>query len=140
MARLAHPNVVGVYDLVAAQGTRFVAMELVDGCTLRQWVRQGGRTSREVIAAFVQAGNGLEAAHEQGIVHRDFKPDNVLVGRSGRVQVSDFGLARHAGGRSVPPSAHRLDATRLRAAGTPAYMSPEHRTPEAVTYSSRPFT
>jgi serine/threonine-protein kinase len=92
MARLSHPNLVTVYDVGEHDGQLFVAMELIDGHTLRSWVR--GRPWREIVRAYVAAGRGLAAAHEAGIVHRDFKPDNVLVGRDGRVAVGDFGLAR----------------------------------------------
>jgi eukaryotic-like serine/threonine-protein kinase len=92
MARLSHPNVVNVYD-VGTHGERvFVAMELVDGETLRSWLKSRPSWG-ETVAMFVQAGRGLAAAHAAGIVHRDFKPDNALVGADGRVRVVDFGLA-----------------------------------------------
>jgi eukaryotic-like serine/threonine-protein kinase len=92
MARLNHPNVVSVYD-VATVGTRlFVAMELVAGPTLAEWIGGKPRPWRDVVAIMLQAGRGLEAAHAAGIVHRDFKPANVILGD--RVRVADFGLRR----------------------------------------------
>ncbi len=99
IARLSHRNVVQVYDVGrdATTGDMFIAMELVDGVTLRQWLRAEDRSFREIADVYAQAGEGLLAAHEQGIVHRDFKPENVLVGRDGVAKVVDFGLAKPAG-------------------------------------------
>ncbi len=96
MARLTHPNVVAVYDVGTFDHRVFLAMEYVDGWTLKEWVKTP-RPWRERMAALISAGKGLAAAHAVGLVHRDFKPDNVLVGRDGRVLVTDFGLARIAG-------------------------------------------
>ncbi len=94
MAQLDHPNVVRVHDAGVADGEVFVAMEYVPGQTLGAWMKAAPRPWREVVRRFVQAGRGLAAAHAAGLVHRDFKPDNVLVRESdGRVAVSDFGLA-----------------------------------------------
>ena len=135
MARLAHPNVVAIYDVGAISGDRvFLAMELVDGVTLREWLEQPRRW-REVLAVMRAAGAGLAAAHAAGLVHRDFKPDNVLVGTDGRTRVMDFGLARLEG--DVPatresdlsiearsPLSERLTVTGA-VLGTPAYMAPE---------------
>ena len=101
MARLAHPNVVAVYDVGTHEGQVFVAMELVNGGTLRTWLA-APRKWTEIVRMFMQAGQGLAAAHEAGIVHRDFKSDNVLVGKDGRARVLDFGLA-HAGGELARP-------------------------------------
>jgi serine/threonine protein kinase len=95
MARLAHPNVVPVLDLgTSSDGRVFVAMELVDGITLRQWLAAERRSWRAIVAALVEAGRGLAAAHREGITHRDFKPENLLIGADGRTRVTDFGLAR----------------------------------------------
>src|SRR4051794_37484059 len=107
MARLQHPNVIAVYDVGLFAGRAFIAMELVEGTTLATWMTAEPRTWREIVALFVQAGRGLAAAHTVGLVHRDFKPANVLVGRDGRPRVGDFGLAR---ARIVDGSAAAPDA------------------------------
>jgi tetratricopeptide (TPR) repeat protein len=127
MARLSHPNVITVYDVGPFQDEIFVAMELVRGSTLRAWLAQTPRDTRSILAMYLQAGRGLAAAHEVGIVHRDFKPDNVLVGNDGRVRVTDFGLARAQGAAlSKEPVSDDSGATQVSAvAGTPAYMAPE---------------
>jgi eukaryotic-like serine/threonine-protein kinase len=143
MARLSHPNVVVVYDVGTFGQHVFLAMEFVQGETLREWLEQvleaGGASSassswRSVLAMLVQAGRGIAAAHDGGIIHRDFKPDNVLVDTKGRARVTDFGLAR----ATVDANEHAT-TDRVRAAdvflgvdtreagmiGTPSYMSPE---------------
>jgi tetratricopeptide (TPR) repeat protein len=133
MARLQHPNVIAVHDVGTFEDRVFIAMELVEGTTLHGWLRESARSQRDVIDVFVQAGRGLGAAHAVGLVHRDFKPDNVLIGRDGRVRVGDFGLARAAGDTSAPlpasPSGARFLGGELTLTGsllgTPAYMSPE---------------
>jgi eukaryotic-like serine/threonine-protein kinase len=103
MARLAHPNVVTVYDVGLAEDGLFVAMEYVEGVTLRRWLAEP-RTRSEIVAAFIAAARGLHAAHLAGMVHRDFKPDNVLVSHDGRVRVTDFGLVRADASALVDPS------------------------------------
>jgi tetratricopeptide (TPR) repeat protein len=133
MARLAHPNVVPVYDVGMLGDDVFVAMELVTGLTLRDWLAKEPRGWKAIIAAFVEAGHGLEAAHAAALVHRDFKPENVLVGADGRIRVLDFGLARaeHGTPASEKPL-HRSGKLLLSPLtqtgalmGTPLYMSPE---------------
>jgi serine/threonine protein kinase/tetratricopeptide (TPR) repeat protein len=99
LAQLSHPHVVQVYDAGRFEGRVFIVMELVQGQTLRAWLQEHARPGdrervRDVVRQFVAAGRGLEAAHAVRLVHRDFKPDNVLVGADGRPRVVDFGLAR----------------------------------------------
>jgi hypothetical protein len=125
MARLAHPNVVAVHDVGWFGDHIFIAMELVQGETLAQWLAAGrrARARADVLAMFIAAGTGLAAAHAAGLVHRDFKPENVLVGRDGRVRVTDFGLADRAAVGGAPV-AHD-DERPVRLVGTPFYMAPE---------------
>jgi len=134
LARLSHPNVLPVYDVGTHEDQVFMALELVTGTTLQQWLDEP-RSLEEILDVFGQAARGLAAAHDAGLVHRDFKPANVLIGIDGRVRVSDFGVASHldrsdteATGVDLVASASSgaLDprATKHRA-GTPAYMSPE---------------
>src|SRR5690606_38418757 len=98
MARLHHPNVVAVHDVGTHDGFVFVAMEFVAGRTLRAWLdeKAGRRPWPEVVDVLGQAAAGLAAAHDAGLVHRDFKPDNVMIDDEGRARVMDFGLARDA--------------------------------------------
>jgi tetratricopeptide (TPR) repeat protein len=133
LAQLAHPNVITVHDVGVLDGDVFVAMELVDGENLRQWLASAPRTLAAKLDVLRQAGEGLAAAHAAGFVHRDFKPENVLVGKDGRARVTDFGLARAIddgdepiGGDAParrPPSVTRTGVR----AGTPAYMAPEQK-------------
>ena len=93
LGQLSHPSVVAVHDVGSVGDDVFVAMELVEGQTLKHWMKVGHNLD-EILAVMIAAGQGLAAAHKAGMVHRDFKPDNVMVGKDGRVQVLDFGLAR----------------------------------------------
>src|SRR5262245_30084175 len=113
LARLSHPNVIAVFDVGAIGERTFLAMELVDGTTLRRWLDVRPRSWREVRHVMLQAGRGLAAAHAGGLVHRDFKPENVLVDADGRARIADFGLACASG---------TVDS---HVVGTPAYMAPE---------------
>ena len=127
MARLAHPNAVTVYEVGRAGEQVFIAMELVDGDTLSGWLTDGERGWREIVTMFIAAGRGLQAAHDAGLVHRDFKPENVLIGKDGRPRVSDFGLAesglRVDAAQSTDPG-HSLSVDGA-VVGTPKYMAPE---------------
>jgi serine/threonine protein kinase/tetratricopeptide (TPR) repeat protein len=100
-AKVSHPNVVTVYDAGTFQERVFIAMEFVEGHTLRYWLQARSRTWPEVVEIFTAAGRGLAAAHEKELVHRDFKPDNVMVGSDGQVRVMDFGLARVGASRAT---------------------------------------
>jgi serine/threonine protein kinase len=157
IARLSHPNVVAVHDVgelgpdSGHEGEIFIAMEFVEGLRLRDWLAQP-RSQRAIVDAFVQAARGLSAAHDAGLVHRDFKPDNVLIGLDGRVRVVDFGLARawrddeDSGSRAHDPPRTNVDHDQVAtvdaeppddadldrsitptgaAVGTPRYMAPE---------------
>jgi hypothetical protein len=132
LARLSHPNIVPVYDAGAFGDQVYVVMELVEGDTLRAYCDAAGRRVREIAAAYRQAADGLAAAHRAGIIHRDFKPDNVVVGLDGRVRVVDFGLARAMD--PVDPPAGVAPAVGSRPAlGTPRYMAPEQAAGETLT-------
>ncbi|MEM7156796.1 MAG: serine/threonine-protein kinase [Myxococcota bacterium] len=97
MAKLSHPNVVQVYEVGSREGQTFVAMELIEGRTLKAWIGQRPRPSwRQCVEVYIQAGEGLAAAHEAGLIHRDFKPNNAMIDDRDRVRVLDFGLARQS--------------------------------------------
>ena len=96
LARLSHPNVVQIYEIGEHEGAPYIAMEFVEGQTLGAWAKAAPRTWAEALAVMVDAGRGLAAAHAKGLIHRDFKPDNVMIDDEGRVRVMDFGLV-HGG-------------------------------------------
>jgi tetratricopeptide (TPR) repeat protein len=136
LARLSHPNVVAVHDVEEHDGQCFIVMELVPGPTLRDFMSEGTKPWRDIVARFAAAGAGLAAAHGAGLVHRDFKPANVILGEDGRVRVTDFGLAREQGSStatSVPTDSGSADDREIlddltrpgTVMGTPAYMAPE---------------
>jgi WD40 repeat protein/predicted Ser/Thr protein kinase len=132
MARLSHPNVAQVYGIEEFGEQLFIVVEFIDGVTLKAWLAERTRTRDEILAVFRGAGEGLAAAHAAGLVHRDFKPDNVMVRRDGRVLVMDFGLVHsqvdqpHELGETEPGAEPVVDLTRTGAMlGTPAYMAPE---------------
>jgi len=150
MARLSHPNVVAVHDVGTWDDRIFIAMALVEGGTLRAWCDAAPRSWTEVLRVYALAGRGLAAAHAAGLIHRDFKPDNVLVTASREAYVTDFGLARIArddGARRRPtdvaPHAATIDAPVTRTGalvGTPAYMSPEQIDAGAIDARSDVFS
>jgi tetratricopeptide (TPR) repeat protein len=150
MARLSEPNVVAVHDASVVGEDVYVAMELVAGVDLATWLAASERDWRQVIDVFIDAGAGLAAAHAAGVVHRDFKPSNVLIGPSDRVRVTDFGLAAIEGRLALgsepevagsPPPASSDALTRTGTTmGTPAYMSPEARRRDPVDERSDQYS
>ena len=134
LARLSHPNIVVVYDVGRLGDQVYIAMELIEGTTLRGWLEeQAPRSWREVLRRLLDAGRGLATAHRAGVIHRDFKPENVLVSNEGRVCVTDFGLARLSadkdGASHVASAETLIEDTSLTQTGalvgTPAYLAPE---------------
>ena len=155
MARLAHPNVIHVYDVGTVSDGVFIAMELVEGESLAKWLGKGARSWREVLALAIDAGRGLAAAHAAGVVHRDFKPENVLVGTDGRVRVGDFGLAGAPAqdtGSYEPTGAESIEEAEIDSQslegltrtgallGTPKYMAPEQETGAPANARSDQFS
>jgi formylglycine-generating enzyme required for sulfatase activity len=149
IAKLSHPNVVGIFDVGVHEGQVYLAMEFLGGGTLRDWVEAEKRPWREIVKMFIEVGKGLAGAHAEGLIHRDFKPDNVLLDKNGVPKVVDFGLVRLASAaldasttgtlessgayeQEEEPTALPLAATALAAltrtgalTGTPAYMAAE---------------
>ena len=149
IARLSHPNVVTVHDAGTFGDRVFIAMELVDGRTIDQWLRAERRTWQEILDVFIAAGRGLAAAHAADVIHRDFKPQNVMIAKTGSVHVMDFGLARVAlEPASDAPTASEDEPTQRigtltktgAAVGTPAYMSPEQFRREQADARSDQFS
>ncbi|MBV1859148.1 MAG: serine/threonine protein kinase, partial [Nannocystaceae bacterium] len=144
MARLNHPNVVTVHEVGRYEDQVFVAMEFVDGMTLGQWA-QDDRDWQDVVRIYCDAAAGLEAAHAAGIVHRDFKPDNVMLGKDGRVRVMDFGLSRSDRSEATvsddqPAESQPATLTQTGAVmGTPAYMAPEQHSASPTTAACDQF-
>ena len=142
LAKLNHPNVVAVHDVGTHEEGVYIAMEYVEGQTLREWIKKDKPTQKEIIHVFLDAGQGLLAAHREGIVHRDFKPENLLISNTGQAKVLDFGLARASSFEEIavtkprPASEFKSRSgdqflsqpiTRVGAMlGTAAYMAPEH--------------
>ncbi|HET6585574.1 MAG TPA: serine/threonine-protein kinase, partial [Nannocystaceae bacterium] len=138
LAKLNHPNVVQVYEVGKYDDHVFLAMELVEGRTLRAWVRADRPAWRDVVAHYLEAGRGLAAAHRAGVIHRDVKPDNLLLGSDGRVRMLDFGLAgldpsasarASASASAFESTSHGISSDDFTApggiSGTPSYMAPE---------------
>src|SRR5262245_58459439 len=146
MARLTHPNVIAIYQVGTYRSTIYFAMELIEGRTLRAWQADAPRGWREIVAVHAQAGRGLAEAHRHGIVHRDFKPDNVLVEDAGRVLVTDFGVAALSGLPPLPAEPKEGEERDVRltdtgmVVGTPAYMAPEQHRREATDARADQFS
>jgi len=145
LARLSHPNVVAIYEVGRAEGVDFIAMEWVNGVNLQQWLFEQPRSQTDILRVFLEAGQGLAAAHRAGLVHRDFKPGNVLVGHDGRVRVGDFGLAKDLTAEEVRTTramSVRISTLTQTGAvlGTPAYMAPEQHRGEPTTAASDQFS
>ncbi|MBL9106993.1 MAG: serine/threonine protein kinase [Myxococcales bacterium] len=148
LARLSHPNVVAVFDVGEADDQVYLAMDLIRGVDLRVWLDEP-RSREAILEVFLQAGQGLAAAHAVGLVHRDFKPANVLVGDDGRARVVDFGLAAvdaderaATSGADASSGLQRLGALTLAGSivGTPAFMAPEQIAGETATSASDQFS
>jgi tRNA A-37 threonylcarbamoyl transferase component Bud32 len=158
LAKINHPNVIHVYEVGTYEDQVYVAMEFVDGKTLRDWQWQPHVSWRRILEAYLAAGRGLAAAHEREMVHRDFKPDNVLVDKEGKVRVIDFGLARAGGTVEEEVAAPADDVELVQAAtidvgraltrltktgailGTPAYMAPEQHRGDAADARTDQFS
>ena len=134
LAQLHHPNVVAVYDAAEQGDAIYLALELVDGTNAREWLAVAPRTPAEILGVWKQAAHGLAAVHRAGIIHRDIKPDNVLVAADGHVLVGDFGLATNTSMDTLS----ELTATGA-LLGTPLYMSPEQLHGEPATARSDQF-
>jgi eukaryotic-like serine/threonine-protein kinase len=146
LARLSHPNVVRVYEIGQYRGRPYLAMEWIYGRSLRVWLGEQPRSAAEILDVFLQAGRGLAAAHEAGLVHCDFKPENVLVASDGRVAVVDFGVAvivstdtRSRGFHPAPGVFALSGSESRRGLGTPAFMAPEQFAGVGVTPASDQF-
>lgn len=139
LARLQHPNIVAVYDVGESDNGVYLAMELITGTPMSEWLRESSRDWRDVLGRMLQAGAGLAAAHDAGVVHRDFKPSNVMLDDKGRVKVVDFGLARELVSLdTVFGNANTgTETLRTKAAGTPLYMAPEQFDGEVTAASDQ---
>jgi len=150
LARVAHPNVVAVHEVGEDDGRTFIVMEFVNGHTLSRWLSGESRTAEEIVDVMLDAARGLMALHSEELVHRDVKPENIMVGDDGRVRLMDLGLAHHG---DVPPTplselepgipasklADRLTQTGA-LLGTPAYMAPEQLLNAPVDHRADQFS
>src|SRR4051812_45832041 len=141
MAKLQHPNVIAIHDVGSVGDDVFIAMELVAGQTMDRWLSRQ-HTVHEILAVFIEAAHGLAAAHAAGVVHRDFKPSNVMIADDGRVRVLDFGVARATSDSLSESSPHAESPDppkRPGFAGTPSYMAPEQATSNQHSPASDQF-
>jgi len=152
MAKLTHPNVVSVHEVGEFENRLFVAMEFVDGKTLRDWLTQDTPDKKQIMSVMIDAGRGLAAAHAADMVHRDFKPDNVLVGKDGRTRVSDFGLVTPVGSDTIDEAPGAVSAPAVGSPsvsaltqvgtimGTPLYMAPEQHRGDSADHRADQFS
>ncbi|MBV1859824.1 MAG: serine/threonine protein kinase, partial [Nannocystaceae bacterium] len=136
MAQLSHPNIVTVFEAAEFEGHVYLSMEFVPGGTVRDWVDVESHPWRKVVQLFIELGRALAAAHEAGVIHRDFKPENVLLGLDGTPKVADFGLAR----LSLEPINDSAEVETTSIVGTPAYMAPEQALGARATQRSDQFS
>ena len=134
LARVSHPNVLAVHDVGTWEDEVYLALEHVEGETLRSWLDRAPRNPAEIRAMFLQAARGLQAIHDAGLVHRDVKPENLLVGRDGRLRVADLGLAITAGSPGPDPGRETLRP------GTPGYMPLEQHRGEPLDARADQFS
>jgi len=141
---LNHPHIVTIYEIGSADGVRYIAMELVEGKTVRQLLREGPLLTRRALQLAAQAAGGLAEAHDAGIVHRDLKPENIMVTRDGRVKILDFGLAKLAAPETdedaTTESADLYGTEPGRILGTVRYMSPEQAEARPLDFRSDQFS
>jgi serine/threonine-protein kinase len=142
-AKLAHPNIVSVYDVGEAEGTPYIVSELVSGGTLADRLHRGALTARQTLAMAVPIADALALAHRQGVVHRDLKPGNILLTADDKPKISDFGLAKcfdadtPMNDAPTVPASLTIEGAVL---GTPAYMSPEQATGDRIDFRSDLFS
>jgi len=134
LARVSHPNVLTVHDVGTWEDEVYLALEHVEGETLRSWLDRAPRNPSEIRGMFLQAARGLQAIHDAGLVHRDVKPENLLLGRDGRLRVADLGLAITAGSPSPEPAPETLRP------GTPGYMPLEQHRGEPLDARADQFS
>jgi eukaryotic-like serine/threonine-protein kinase len=141
---LNHPNIVTIYDIESTEGVSWIAMEKVEGATLRELLTNGALPVKRLLQIAAQIAEGLAKAHESGIVHRDLKPENVMVTKSGLVKVLDFGLAKLTSTMSGSGEGSALPTmtgtTPGVVVGTVGYMSPEQASGEALDFRSDQFS
>jgi tetratricopeptide (TPR) repeat protein/predicted Ser/Thr protein kinase len=131
LAKFSHPEIVAIYDVGEHQASVWLAMEFVDGHTLGAWAQAQPRSWAEILEVMIAAGRGVAAAHAAGLIHRDLKPDNIMIGRDGRVRVMDFGLTRPQTDLGSTPADGMM--------GTPAYMAPEQFSGGELTAATDQF-
>ncbi len=138
IAKLSHPNVVTVYDVGTFEDDVFIAMQFVDGNTIGYWMHAQARAWPDILKIFADAGRGLAAAHEKDLIHRDFKPENVMISADGHVRVMDFGLARVVVDRDGDPSASRGQERPIRPVFPRAFSIRNRRGPRVAWWPGPP--